>query len=298
MKNMAKPRELTHKEIKMINDLLDGQLSSEKAKQAFLQIERDAALRVAYDKLRWTKSLLRQAPRRRVPHNFTLTRQMAQEATGFYKLRRQTFSIAGTLASFLFIVLLAVQLVPFGLRAATSTKDMENEISMMEDVAAPEVMMEQVEEEPEMLAMEAEVVEEEMAEMPAEDMADASAMEAEEEQQPESTLSPEEATGGGAVAGDDEELVEERMPEPEAKEETAVDEETIQEEGIVGGTIEEELPELSEEIVPEEPKIEEEDQTDSKPLRFPKDWLFLATVISGLLAFIFFFISIRERNRS
>lgn len=265
---MTNYRELTHKEIKMINDLLDGQLPADKAKQAFLQIEQDAALRAAYDKLRWTKSLLRQAPRRRVPHNFTLTRQMAQEATGFYKLRRQTFSIAGAMASFLFVVLLAVQLVPLGMRNFLPMGMKSEDIAMMDEAAAPQMMKEMPEEE----VMEAPAEQEEMfameAEAPAEDMDQAAEID----------------TPDMADAAEDE-ASEERIYEEETSEAEAVG--MLPEDELVEGDM---LAESSE-VMPEEI-----DETPNNTL-YDNNWMFSVTVLAGLLAFVFIFISIRDKNR-
>lgn len=288
---MAMHRKLTHKEIKLISDLLDGQLPANKAKQAFLQIEQDVALREAYDKLRWTKSLLRQAPRRKVPHNFALTRQMAKQATGFYKIRRQTFSIAGAMASFLFVVLLAVQLVPLAMGGMLPMAMKSEDIAMMEEAPVPEMMQAAPEEEmyieEEAMPMEApaeEAVEEEAfaMEMPEEETVeeDSLAMDAAEEAIPTATLSPKEATGGGALNGETEEelemdVAEERLFEEEAEpadiemEIASIEEET--EEGIS-----EDVPDSSEST---------------------QDWIFLTTVMAGLLAFVFIFISIRDKNR-
>lgn len=282
---MATKRQLTHKEIMMINDLLDGQLSPEKAKLAFLAIERDQPLAIAYEKLSWTKSLLRQAPRRKVPHNFTLTRQMAKEATVFSRLRRQTFSIAGALASFLFVVLLAIQLVPMGFKAAMPALDMANEVAMMEEAAAPE-MMQAVEEAPveeEAMLMEAEMPEAAMAEPLAEEVA-ADSM---------PTASVEDAVGGGAQA-DEEPIEEEVFVEGMDSEE---------EQQLLGEEEAERLPEQYAEEAPLAPDdaltkeiIPETSREENIPVqKQQQDWLFLATVLTGLLAFVFIFISLRNR---
>ncbi len=299
---MATQRELTHKEIMMINDLLDGQLSPEKAKQAFLAIERDQALNIAYEKLRWTKSLLRQAPRRKVPHNFTLTRQMAKEATGFYRLRKQTFSIAGALASFLFVVLLAVQIFPMGFKSAMPAMDMANEVSLMEE-AAP-VMMQAVEEEPmeevETFALDAEIAEEELAgDNPAESI-ETSPLE--EDTKPVPTISPDEAAGGGALQ--EEEANVRQSDSPETLSELSEDEmdrmtEQASEEAMSGVAADEEMLEampLDADIMAKEYIPEDSPVFDQFAQKQPKDWLFLATVLTGLLAFVFIFIAIRDRR--
>lgn len=296
---MTTVRKLTPKEIRMINYLLDGQLSTDKAKQAFLMIEQDKVLRNAYAQLRWTKSLLRQAPRRKVPHNFTLTREMAREATGFYKLRRQTFSIAGALASFLFVVLLAVQLVPLGVNLFLPTMMKSEDIAMMDEAAMPELMQAAPAadaEEPEMLAMEALPVEEEVAveESAAEEPMSAAPAE-EEVVEPEATLSPEEAAGGGGTKPEEEaENIAAADAVDEAAEERIIDEESEQEleedAAIMLGEANDEAATFSED---ELAKVDPE-QTQAKTRH---DWLFTATVMAGLLGFVFIFISIRDKNR-
>ena len=304
MKNMTMHRELTHKEIKLINELLDGQLPAEKAKQAFLQIKQDAALRDAYEKLRWTKSLLRQAPRRKVPHHFTLTRQMAQEATGFYRLRRQTFSIAGAMASFLFVILLAVQMVPLAMGTmipvAMKSEDiasMEEAPMMMEALPEEESFEMQAEEESMAKEMPEEQTEMESAPLEESEIVDESpsaevAAEPEEEfddaAQPEATMSPENATGGGLEDGEEVGTLDEAG--------TAQDE--VAEERIIEDTpsdVEMEIAAIEDEgELDSDTSVTEEARPDDQ---VSEDWIFLTTVLSGLLAFVFIFISIRDKNR-
>jgi hypothetical protein len=290
---MTIQKKLTHNEIKMINELLDGQLNAEKAKQAFNKIQQDAALRSAYEQLRWTKSLLRQAPQRRVPHNFTLTRQMAREASRVFTLRRQTFSIAGAMASFLFVVLLAVQLLPFGLQAIQMGAKNAEDIAMMdaaEEPAAVQLAPEAPSEEMEMFAMEAAPVEEEA-------VVEEEVMEEAPLQEAAPTLSVDQAAGGGGEPG---EGAQESMP---ADDTAAADAEMLKEEpedqanqpelGPWQTAEEEQVAEapLAREMPAEEEAVEQEQRQPSIA------WLFPATVIAGLMAFEFIFISLRDKTR-
>ena len=286
---MPKQTKLTHNEIKMINELLDGQLTSADAKQAFLLIEQDQELRSAYDHLRWTKSLLRQAPRRKVPHNYTLTREMAREATGFYRLRRQTFSIAGALASFLFVVLLAVQLVPIGFNLAMPSLIKSEDIAMMDEVAAPEMMeavpevsQEELMEDAEVSTMNAEPLEEEAAE---EEMAEEPMMLEAPAEAEEAAPKETEVQGEGM----DSEQDEMDFAAAETESEADAGDPRFDEEG---DQAEADLP--AEESVEEERVGGEEEQEQNA---FSENWLFTTTVLSGLLGFFFIFISIRDKNR-
>jgi hypothetical protein len=286
---MATQRELTHKEITMINDLLDGQLTSENAKQAFLRIEQDPVLRSAYEKLRWTKSLLRQAPRRKVPHNFVLTRQMAQEATSFYKLRQQTFTIAGAMASFLFVLLLAVQLVPLGLETILPVAMKSEDMIMMEEAAAPEMLPAEPQEEVELFAMEAPMEESAEEEISEEQPPLSAAAEAEVVEEPSATLSPDEVSGGG---GEPKPLVEEITDEANAVEESLPEADSVTEGRIAAEDAEDET------LMDDPASISAIQEEEAVPQQSSADWIFLATVMAGLFAFVFIFISIRDKNRA
>ncbi len=282
----------------MINDLLDGQLTSENAKQAFLRIEQDSVLRSAYEKLRWTKSLLRQAPRRKVPHNFVLTRQMAHEATSFYKLRQQTFTIAGAMASFLFVLLLAVQLVPLGLKTILPIAMKSEDMIVMEEAAAPEILQAEPEEEMEMFAMEAPMEEAAEEEIIEEEAPLSAAAEAEVVEEPLPTLSPDQVSGGGGEpqpeAGIDDQ---EPTTEPIVDEANAMEESLTETDSLVEGRILSE--EGEDETLMDQPAfITAKQEDESVPEKSSTDWLFLATVMAGLFAFVFIFISIRDKNRA
>ena len=329
---MAIQRKLTNYEIKLLNDLLDGQLEPQKAKEAFARIDQDAALKAAYDHLRWTKSVLRTAPRRRVPHHFMLTRQMAMEARKPVGLQRQTFNIAGLLASLIFVVLLVVQLAPsIAMQNAIPAMDIAMD-SVAEEEVAEEKMFESDEAAPEMFQMTLEddsdgamAVEDMAVEDTTEEemMGESDTAESEEMLPPEPTISPYEASGGGSLEGEeqdegavlptpileygvgggledmptenteamdtasDEEEGTDRIPEPDMEDMTAM---SIPEEEMENEIMALEAPEGMMKEVPEEQQARE--------LRKPVNPLFLATVLAGVLAFIFIFISLRGRKRN
>jgi len=91
------------RDLELLSAYLDGQLNSSDSARFESRLASDESLRTALDNLHSTRSLLRQLPSRRAPHNFTLTPQMA----GIKPPTPRTvpvFRFATALATFLFII--------------------------------------------------------------------------------------------------------------------------------------------------------------------------------------------------
>src|SRR5450756_475407 len=87
----------------ILSAYLDGQLSDREMTQLRQRLDAQPELQRALDELQRTKMVLRSAPRRRVPRNFTLTPAMAPTPKPWYRLA-PTLSFASALA-FLLLVL-------------------------------------------------------------------------------------------------------------------------------------------------------------------------------------------------
>lgn len=131
-------KRLTYREWQLLSDFLDGNLSETRKLEVVEKMKSDSGFQEAYQQLVWTRHLLRNAPEHRVPHHFTLTRQMAAEAQATARPVNITrFSLRYSLASgffaLIFVVLLGVRLLPMFNRTAQT--------AMMESVPAAESEM-------------------------------------------------------------------------------------------------------------------------------------------------------------
>ncbi len=68
---------LSSRDLEQLSAYLDGQLPPAEAARLEARLNANPALQAALDELRQTRGLLRRAPRRRAPRNFTLTPRMA-----------------------------------------------------------------------------------------------------------------------------------------------------------------------------------------------------------------------------
>ncbi len=83
------------------------------------QLANSAELRAGLEELRRTRAVLRAAPRRRVPHNFTLTPEMAHKARPHFRWNwAPSLGFASALATILLVVTFFVQLTPAGTQTA------------------------------------------------------------------------------------------------------------------------------------------------------------------------------------
>jgi len=189
-------KQLKYNEWQLLSDYIDHQLDDAKTRMVESRLKQDEVFHQAYQQLIWSKKLLAKAPRRNIPHQFTLTRQMAAEAQrGSKGLSKQRFPLAygvvSGVASLIFVAILGIQLLPMLGNASMKT--------VMEAEAPAE----------EMLAMES-AVEEEMADASADAMEESAPMlmQAAPAEESESALA-EEAESGMA-----EEVVVEATPQP------------------------------------------------------------------------------------
>lgn len=104
-------RQLSSQDMQLLSTYLDNQLSSRERRELETRLRSDASLQTHLESLRRTRGLLRGLPRRRVPHNFILTRAMVQE----HRLPRlfPVFSFTSAIATFLLILSFFTQLLPF-----------------------------------------------------------------------------------------------------------------------------------------------------------------------------------------
>jgi hypothetical protein len=99
--------QLTPKEWQMLSAYLDGQLGQRERRVLEAQLNTNSDLRQGLEEMRRTRLLLRSAPRRKAPRNFTVSRAMADQ----YRPARlpawkayPAFRLASALASILLIV--------------------------------------------------------------------------------------------------------------------------------------------------------------------------------------------------
>jgi hypothetical protein len=68
---------MNFRDVELLSAYLDGQLSPSDSRRLESRLASDQNLQAVMDDLRTSRSLFRQLPQRRVPHNFTLTTKMA-----------------------------------------------------------------------------------------------------------------------------------------------------------------------------------------------------------------------------
>lgn len=113
MKNTA-----LNQDWELLSAYVDGQLQPDQKAKVEQRLSEDAALRAILDQLVRTRAVLRAAPRRRVPRNFTLTPAMVKQKSqdqswaNFWPRLFPVFGAASALASILFILFLTLQLLP------------------------------------------------------------------------------------------------------------------------------------------------------------------------------------------
>jgi hypothetical protein len=94
------------KDIKNLSSYLDDQLNEDQKKKIELRLKNDAALKLAFQNLRLTRLVLRNAPQAKVPRNFVLNLEMvkAQKSSWtYYSSMRLVSSIASILFVFVFL---------------------------------------------------------------------------------------------------------------------------------------------------------------------------------------------------
>ena len=124
--------QISSRDLKSLSLFLDGQLSPTERQRQERRLQGNQALSQALNEMRQTRTLLRSMPKRRAPHNFTLSPQMI-EVRG----RKPIFPVMGfvsALASILFVLVLAGDLT--GL-FTSSTKSVALQPMPMLEAAAP-----------------------------------------------------------------------------------------------------------------------------------------------------------------
>ncbi len=95
----------------ILSAYLDGQASDREKEQIRVRLDAQPELQRALEELRRTRMVLRSAPRKRVPHNFTLTRAMVPQRKPWFRLV-PSLSLASGLATFLLILTFAFEFLP------------------------------------------------------------------------------------------------------------------------------------------------------------------------------------------
>lgn len=109
---MMNNRRLKNKDWQIISTYLDGQLTKKQSAAFKVRLVQETALREALRQVEWTKSVLRKAPHRKVPHHFILTRQMAAEAKRYQNRAIRQYGLVSGIASLTFLILAGFQLLP------------------------------------------------------------------------------------------------------------------------------------------------------------------------------------------
>jgi hypothetical protein len=127
---------ISQRDLEAISAYLDGQLSGKEQARLDARLQADADLRIALDRMRRTRSMLRSMPRLRAPRNYVLTPQMVRRKAPppAYPVLR----LASVLATFLFVLVLAGDLLTTSTPgpAAVLQAPPTQEVALME--AAPE----------------------------------------------------------------------------------------------------------------------------------------------------------------
>ncbi len=87
----------------ILSAYLDGQVSAKEREKLKQKLETEPELQHALEDLQRTKMVLRSAPRRRVPHNFTLSPSMIPQRKPFFRLV-PTLSFASAMAVILLVL--------------------------------------------------------------------------------------------------------------------------------------------------------------------------------------------------
>lgn len=108
---------LTPQDWEILSAYLDGQLTEAEQNRVRVLLERRPELREELEVLRRTRQVLRAAPRRRAPRNFTLTPAMARQArppSFWSRASVPSFGFASALATLLFVLSFFFRMTPLG----------------------------------------------------------------------------------------------------------------------------------------------------------------------------------------
>ncbi len=120
---MMKPQ-LTPKDWQLLSEYLDGQLSQRDQTKLEQRLKKQSELQNALTEMRQMRQVLRAVPRKKVPHNFTLTHNMVaeqQQSTGFLHWI-PALSLSSALATLILVVSLLLGGTPALSGAARATQ--------------------------------------------------------------------------------------------------------------------------------------------------------------------------------
>jgi hypothetical protein len=127
---------LSNKDWQLLSEYLDGQLSQRERDRLEHRLETQADLKQALDDLQRMRAVLRGVPRRKVPHNFTLTASMVQKPNPFARWV-PALSLSSALATLILVVTIVFRTSPFATPDTLMTaEEAAPEASMM--MEAPE----------------------------------------------------------------------------------------------------------------------------------------------------------------
>jgi len=142
--------QITPKEWQKLSEYLDGQLSPRDRSNLEQRLQTRPELREGLEELRRLRAVLRTVPRRKVPHNFTLTRAMVEKpAAARWFNWVPALSLSSAMAAFLLVISFFFRL-PVTAPAAMVSSEMESsrvmmvepEAKMMQDAAeAPPIIV-------------------------------------------------------------------------------------------------------------------------------------------------------------
>jgi hypothetical protein len=124
--------QISSRDLKSLSLFLDGQLSPAERQRLEKRLQGNQALSQALNEMQQTRTILRSMPKRRAPHNFTLSPQMI-EVRG----KKPVFPVLGfisALASILFVLVLAGDLTGI---FTSSTKSVALQSMPVMEAAAP-----------------------------------------------------------------------------------------------------------------------------------------------------------------
>lgn len=116
-----KQQQLSPKDWQQLSEYLDGQLSSRDQNRLEQRLRERADLREGLEELRQTRVLLRSVRMQRAPRNFTLTPAMVRQSRpSIWRELVPVLNFASAMAALALVAILALQLLPGALPAATS----------------------------------------------------------------------------------------------------------------------------------------------------------------------------------
>jgi hypothetical protein len=137
--------QISPKDWQLLSEYLDGQLSPHDQSKLEQRMHSRPELRDGLEDLRRLRSVLRTVPRRKVPHNFTLTRAMVEKpAVSRWMSWIPALSFSSAVATFLLVVSMLIRL-PGGVPAAMVSPEMEAPQAMVFEAEPAELAQDSAE---------------------------------------------------------------------------------------------------------------------------------------------------------